>query len=137
MRYRALTSTGDYSFGLGVQEFLVDTPATVAQAILTTLLLHQGEWFLDVTVGMPWETQVEGFNTASLYDAAIKNAILGTQGVQSIVNYSSSLNPTTRNLTVNCTVNTIYGPATISFGTAPGLSGYGIGPFNEFVYGGG
>jgi hypothetical protein len=116
MRYRALTEEGDYSFGLGPSEFLVNTPATVAQAILTGLLLHQGEFFLNLLAGMPWETQVLGYDTQSLYDAAIKNQILGTQGVLSIASYSSTLNPKTRNLQVNGIANTIYGPA--PFGVA-------------------
>lgn len=137
MRYRALTATGDYSFGLGPQEYLVNTPATVAQAILTALLLHEGEWFLDLTVGMPWETQVEGFNTASLYDAAIKNTILGVEGVQSIVEYSSFLNTVTRNLVVNAIIQSIYGQFALPAGTTIPLGGYGIGPFNQFGYGGG
>lgn len=91
MRYRALTSTGDYRLGRGSQEFLVNTPACVGQAVLTALLLHQGEWFLDLTVGMPWETQVLGKGTLSLYDAAIKAAILNVQGVKSILSYESIL----------------------------------------------
>lgn len=114
MRYRALTASGDYSFGLGPSEFLINTPATVAQAILTGLLLIQGEWFLNLLAGMPWFTQVLGFNTQSLYDPAIKNQILSTQGVASIASYSSSFNSAKRNLSVQATVNTIYGQVTIS-----------------------
>jgi hypothetical protein len=137
LRYRALTSTGDYSFGLGPQEFLVDTPATVAQAVLTALLLHQGEWFLDLTAGMPWETQVLGYGTQSLYDAAIKNEILNVQGVLSIVSYSSSLNKTTRALSVEVTINTIFGAASLAAQLAANLGGgYGIGPFAQIPYGG-
>ena len=126
MRYRALTASGDYSFGLGPSEFLVDSPATVAQAVLTALLLHQGEWFLDVTVGMPWETQVIGYGTQSLYDSAIKNEMLGVQGVQSIVSYSSSLDRSTRHLVVNAILDTIYGQTSVSTSVTPTPGGYGI-----------
>lgn len=136
MRYRALTSTGDFSFGLGVQEYLVNTPATVAQAVLTALLLHRGEWFLDINAGMPWETQVLGFNTASIYDTAIKTAMLGVQGVLSILSYSSSLD-SRRNLTVNAIIETIYGKAEINTAIATALRGYGVGPFAEIPFGGG
>ena len=129
MRYRKLDSNGDYTFGQNALDFYVNSPQTVAQAILTALLLHQGEWFLDVTIGMPWESQVLGYNTKSLYDSAIKAEILGVQGVQSIVSYSSSLNAKTRHLTVNAVVSTIFGSSTISstFGVASG--GYGIQPY--------
>jgi len=130
MRYRTLTASGDYTFGHGPSEFLVNSPATVAQAVLTALLLHQGEWFLDTTVGMPWETQVLGYGTQSLYDAAIKAAILSVEGVQAITSYSSSLNRTTRALTVNATISTIYGSANVVTNVpAFGTGGYGIQPY--------
>lgn len=120
------TAGFDYSFGHGASDFFVNSPQTVAQAVLTALLLHKGEWFLDVTVGMPWETQVEGYGTQSLYDAAIKNLILGVQGVQSIVSYSSSLNFKSRMLTVNVTINTIYGQAQLTTSGLLAPGGYGI-----------
>lgn len=136
MRYRKLDSNFDYTFGGNAEDFLVNSPETVAQAVLTALLLHQGEWFLDVTVGMPWETQVLGYNTQSLYDRAIKTAILGVQGVQSIVSYSSSLNPVNRMLTVNATIQTIFGPTPVRAQIPEFSGGYGIGPFAEIPYGG-
>ena len=129
MRYRKLTAAGDYSFGQNALDFYANSPQTVAQAVLTRLLLHQGEWFLDLTFGMPWESQVLGYNTKSLYDAAIQNAILGVQGVRSLVSYSSELDIGTRKLTVNATINTIYSQLSIAttFGVAAG--GYGIQPY--------
>ncbi len=114
MRYRALDAAGDFTFGRGAGEFLVNSPACVAQAIQTALLLHQGEFFLDLTAGVPWETQIFGFGTQSLFDVAIKTAILQIEGVQSIVSYSSSLNRSTRRLNVTATVNTNFGKAVIS-----------------------
>jgi hypothetical protein len=134
MRYRGLTQDRDYRFGEGPSEFLVNSPACVAQAVLTALLLHRGEWFLDTTVGMPWETQVLGYNTQSLYDAAIKSVILGVEGVDSIVTYSSTLNRATRALLVAATLNTIYGRTLVKVNLS---GGYGIGPFGEVPYGGG
>lgn len=113
MRYRKLTASGDYTFGFGQQNFYANSPQTVAQAVLTALLLHRGEWFLNVTVGMPWETQVLGFGTQSLYDSAIKTCILGVQGVYSIISYSSSFNASKRALTVVATINTVYGLANV------------------------
>jgi hypothetical protein len=136
MRYRTLDANGDYVLGRGPQEFLVDSPAAVAQAVLTSLLLHQGEWFLDVTAGMPWETQVLGFGTGSLYDAAIKTLILGVQGVASIVQYFSSLNRAKRILTVTATINTIFGNTAITVNFT-GFRGYGQGPFGQIPFGSG
>lgn len=108
MKYRVLSDTGDYVFGLGVGEFHVNTPAGVAQAVKTRLLLAQGEWFLDSREGTPYSTQILGEGTLELYDQAIQERILGTKGVTGLESYASYLDPN-RNLTVSCIVNTQYG----------------------------
>jgi len=112
MRYRALSSTGDYVFGAGPAEFLVNTPAAVAQAVLTRLRLIQGEWFLDSSLGVPYNTQVLGFGTGRSYDSVFQNTILNTPGVNQIISYSSSLKG--RALSVNATIDTIYGKTSIT-----------------------
>jgi hypothetical protein len=109
MRYRTLSANGDMSFGADSANFLVNTPATVAQAIRTRLKLFTGEWFLDLTAGMPWMQQVIGKGTAGEYDTAIQLCILQTQGVTGISSYSSVANATTRPLTVTVSVDTVYG----------------------------
>lgn len=109
MRYRELSPTGDYVFGQGSQEFLVNSPQCVAQAVGTRLKLLQGEWFLDVTAGTPYSTQVLGTHTQATYDIAIQNEILGTEGVLSISNYTSNVDTVTRALGISATIDTIYG----------------------------
>lgn len=111
MRYRALSPTGDMTFGQGGSNYLQNTPATVAQAVMTRLKLIKGEWFLDTTDGTPYPTEVLGYGTKKLYDTAIRKRILGTQGVTSIVAYSSSV--TGRALSITATINTTYGQTTI------------------------
>ncbi|AOK62008.1 hypothetical protein WM29_23045 [Burkholderia ubonensis] len=113
MRYRKLDADGDYVFGGGDADFFVNVPEAVAQAVQTRLRLLRGEWFLDTTVGMPWATDVLGKYTSGIYDAAIRQCILGTQGVTEITSYSSSVDPETRALTVSATINTIYGTTTV------------------------
>lgn len=109
MRVRMLTATGDIAYGQGSANYLVDSRAAVAQEVQTTLLLFQGEWFLDITAGVPWFTQVAGVGTIPIYDQVIKQAIQGVQGVTAIVNYSSILDRVTRALTVTATINTQFG----------------------------
>lgn len=111
MRVRAQDANGDYTFGRGLGNFLVNSPAAVAQLVQTRLLLMQGEWFLDKTAGMPWATQVIGTGTKPFYDVAIQNEILNTVGVTSIANYSSVLNAAKRSLVVTATVVTQFGAA--------------------------
>ena len=111
MRYRQLTPSGDYTFGL---PFYVNDTNAVAQAISTRLKLWYGEWFLDTTDGTPWLSQILGPRAQRNPDAAIKQRILGTPGVVSILSYSSTYTGSSRSLTVNVTVNTLYGTTTIS-----------------------
>ncbi|WP_175992604.1 hypothetical protein [Burkholderia vietnamiensis] len=113
MRYRKEDANGDYVFGGGDNDFLVNTPETVAQAVLTRLRLLRGEWFLDTTAGMPWFPDVIGKYTTGTADAAIRECILGTTGVTEITSYSSSRDPETRTLNVAVTINTIYGSTTV------------------------
>lgn len=112
MRYRILSQEGDYVFGSSGPEFLVDSPQAVAQAIQTRLLLWEGEWFLDTSDGTPYQQRILGYNpTPGDRDVAIKERILGTPGVNSILQYQSSIDG--RAMTVNATVDTIYGPTPI------------------------
>lgn len=107
MRYRQLDAAGDMTFGQGRLNFYVDQPEAVMQAIATRLRLQLGEWFLDITAGTPYETQVLGYGSKPSRDIALRNRIIGTQGVQELVSYSSNVSPD-RKLSVNAVVKTIY-----------------------------
>lgn len=113
MKYRILSPEGDYVFGRGPSEFLKDSPETVGQAVLTRLLLFTGEWFLDLNEGTPYAQKILGENTKPLYDQAFRERILGTPGVLSITDYISYLSSDTRHLSVDATIDTIYGATTI------------------------
>jgi len=112
MRYRILSDTDDYVFGSGSSEFLVDSPATVAQAVKTRLLLATGEWFLNLAEGTPYSTEILGMGTQELYDQAIRERILSTPGVVSIDKYFSSLDAE-RHLAIDATINTQFGVTTV------------------------
>jgi hypothetical protein len=114
MIYRKLDSDDDYTFGQGAGNFYKDQPEAVAQAVKTRLGLIQGEYFLDLEAGTPYDSKIIGAGKVSSYDQAIQEVILNTLGVTGIISYSSGVNPTTRSAVVNCTINTIYGTAQIS-----------------------
>lgn len=109
MRYRRLDLSGDYTFGQGSANFLVNSAACVAQSILTRLKLWEGEWFLDTSAGTPWLQNILGKRTLPLADLLIQDRVLSTENVTSIENYSSLLTPGTRKLTVTMDVNTKFG----------------------------
>ncbi len=107
MKYRKLDANGDYIFG-GSGEFHVDTPEGVAQAIKTRLLLMTYEWFLDSQEGTAYSPDIIGYGTAATRDPAIIDRILGTPGVQEILQYSSSVDAQ-RVFRVNALVQSING----------------------------
>jgi hypothetical protein len=114
MKYRKLDIDGDYTLGT-VADFHIDTPEGVAQAVKTRLALWVGEWFLDITEGMPWNAQVIGKRLRGKnYDAAIRQRILETEGVLELSDYTSTIDPNTRALSVAATITTAYGTTTIS-----------------------
>ena len=113
MRYRKLDANGDYVFGQQQNSFWIDAPQGVAQAVQTALLLFAGEWFLDLTAGVPWMQNVLGPRAQGAYDTVIQNAIINVDGVMSLNSYRSTLDPTTRALSVTASITTAYGPATV------------------------
>jgi hypothetical protein len=112
MRYRRLDENGDALFGRSQLDFLVDTPETVTQAVRTRLGLLRGQWFLDTEEGLN-TSQILGYGTQSTYDWAIRERILGTQGVTEITAYDSQFDPDSRALTVQATISTQYGTTTV------------------------
>lgn len=108
MRVRAYDENGDYRFG-GLNQFLVDTPEAVAQAIQSRLALWTGEWFLDTGEGTDFNGSILGYGTAAVRDLVIQDRILGTPGVREIIDYSSDVDERARRLKVSATVDTLYG----------------------------
>ena len=113
MKYRKQDPNGDFTFGQQQQDYFHDTPEAVAQAVATRLRLLRGEWFLDKRVGMPWREEVLGKYTGGLYDNAIRQHILGTQGVTELTAYESLLDTEGRFLAVRATVSTVFGAAVV------------------------
>ena len=109
MRVRKLSSTGDMTFGNGLLDFWIDQPEAVAQVVQTSYLLWLGEWYLDVTLGMPWIQGVLGKHNQQTADVTVEDYGLGIQGVLDITNFSSSSDQDPRLYTASFLLDTIYG----------------------------
>lgn len=107
MRVRGMDANGDMAFGKGGQNYLADSPSAVAQSIQTRLGLWTGQWFLDVTEGTPWPTDVLGKGAQATKDMAIRKRILTGPGVTAIATYSSSIDAS-RKMAVSGTVQTEF-----------------------------
>lgn len=114
MRYRKLSPTGDYTFGSGQLNFYRDVPEAVGQAVQTRLNLWTGEWFLDSDEGTPYLEGILGKHSQTDANNVIIQRTSGTQGFADITEFSSEIDPNTRAMTVNETIDTIYGPTTVT-----------------------
>ncbi len=138
MRVRATDANGDMVYGAGAATFLANSPQAVLQCVEAALNLYQGEWFLDTTAGMPWDTQVIGFETQQARDQALQTYILGVEGVTGISAYSSSYDKATRALSISAMLQTAYGEITLSSDlifAPPPQTGYGVGGYGQNPYG--
>ena len=108
MRVRRVDEDGDMVFGGNQAAFHRDTPDAVAQVVESRLQLWEGQWYLDLAEGTPYETQVLGKRTEALRDPALRARILDAPGVTEIAGYNSVLNRDTRSFSVNTTVSTEF-----------------------------
>lgn len=109
LRVRKVSDTGDFVFGSSEKDYLQDVPGAVAIAVQGAMLLWSGEWFLDNSIGVPYIQGILGKHSKDIADTTIKDQILQVQGVTNIEEYSSAINPDTRRMSVNVTINTLYG----------------------------
>lgn len=113
MRVRKVDAAGDMQFGKGLLDFHKNTPDGVAQVVQSRLQLYTGEWFLDLSEGMAWRTEVLGKYTGPTRDMVIRDRILGSPGVTEITSYDSALNRDTRDYTAQATIATQYGAVSV------------------------
>lgn len=107
--------------GNGLQNFLSDL-AAVAQIIATRLRLFQGEWWLNLSDGLPMFQSILGSSGSQRNLAVINNIIsariLGTPFVTGISFIESTFE--NRSFTFKATVNTQFGSITVN--NSPGSS---------------
>lgn len=106
MKYRKLTAQNDYSFGNGLNDFYYDKEA-IAQAIKTKILLFYGEWWEDITIGIPMfqsilgQVDQESIKTTSAL--LLRKRILETPGVRSVDDIQTEIIKRTLRFTIYCT----------------------------------
>lgn len=92
---------GDFAFVAG--------DAAIRQAIVFTLQLTQGEWFANLTAGIPWFTDVLGtkFNLDQIR-SIFQTKVAAVEGVQAIKRLAISFDNAARALTVEYEIQTIF-----------------------------
>lgn len=112
MRYRRLDSEGDYTFGAGGADMLIDIEAC-AQSIRTRLWLLFWEWWEDLTDGLPLFQKILAQRDINVASEAIRNRILSTPHVRDIIYFSADWDNEQRHLLISCVVDTDYGQVTV------------------------
>ena len=84
--------------------------AQVLQSIMTRLLTVEQEWFMDLTAGLPWFTEMTGrhadIRTIRSY---ITNEIINTPGVSSLQGLEMDYDIVKRKLDIEFIYTNIYG----------------------------
>lgn len=114
MRYRKLDADRDMVFGNQQADFWRDVPEAPAQAVGTRLRLWSGEWFLDLSEGVPYQVSALGTGKMQTIEPMLRLAVQETQGVTGIAAWSSSWNPDSRAYSVAATIDTIYGATNLN-----------------------
>jgi hypothetical protein len=109
---RALTLTGDWTYGAGLNNYLSNQSA-LAQQIGCRLISFLGDCFFDLGAGIDWFNLLGGKNTVAL-ELAIRTTILNTPNVTGLVNVSLNLVDVSRTFSVSYTITSSFGKITSS-----------------------
>lgn len=112
MIFRALDADGDWTFGKGINSFLTNS-AAMAENLKTRIRTWKGECFFALEEGVDWNNYL-GIGTKDLLDMDLRRVILGSDGVIRIDAYTSILDTTSRTLTVQATLFTVFGKLDLS-----------------------
>ena len=112
MKYRRLTSTGDYSFGSSSKNY-VDGNEAVAQAIKTKLLLFYGEWWENLGEGIPMFQSVLGQTNPDTIKSSlsmlVEQRIMEVKEVDSVKNIKIDYDRKNRTISMEVDVATTSG----------------------------
>jgi hypothetical protein len=107
MIIRGLDQDDDWTFGNGKSSYKRSQLA-LNQNISTKLLEWKGDCFFDNDAGVDWKNRLEKRSQIPFLQDEIRTVILKVDGVVEVANLDLNFNSTSRNLTVNYSVKTIY-----------------------------
>lgn len=105
MSVRALSTSGDWTFGIGANNYLSKN-AEVAQNIQTRLSLQKGECFFALDQGVDW-TNLIGSKSQAAITLAVMGTILNTPNVTGLLPVSLNIN-SNRQISLSYNAQTVY-----------------------------
>ena len=115
----ALDVNGDWLVSNGDLQLIGDG-AGILQAVQIALQFFQGEWFLDLSAGVPWWQQVLIKNAdPGQLSGIFRNVVLGVDGVQGVNSMTLAYNSQLRTLTIVYQLQTNVGllPGSVTLGS--------------------
>ena len=86
---------------------LTSSDDAIRQHIVQRLKTFLGEWFLDLSVGVPYFQEILKKNpNAQVVDGIFKQTILDTPGVVELLEFELDFEAASRKLKVNCSIRT-------------------------------
>ncbi len=102
-------NTHDVDFSSGAGELLTTNTEALAQRLKIAILLHRGEWYSNITDGVPYHTQFFTIkNNKAFIDSFMSDYIFSVEGVDEILAYESTVN-NARKLRIDFAVRTTEG----------------------------
>lgn len=113
MIMRAIDSAGDWLFGKGRNDY-VSQNAAIGQDIQTRCLSFLGDCFFALGDGIDWFNLLGSSNSLGL-QLALSSTILNTNNVTGLLALNVNLNETTRVISIQYQVQTVYSVLTGTF----------------------
>ena len=115
-KIRAIDNNGDWTFGKGLGNYKTGLDA-LKQNIKTKLLEWKGDCFFNNNAGIDWNNRLSKRQQSLPLQREIKSLIVKIDGVTAVNNIDLIFDEDTRNLTLNYSMNTVYGNLTDSIQT--------------------
>jgi len=113
MIIRAIDANNDWTFGKGKSSYKSSQLALI-QNLKTKLQEWKGDCFFDIEAGVDWKNRLTKRSQAAPLREEIRTVMLKADGVTEVINLDLNFNSTSRNLTINYSVKTIYSTNPVS-----------------------
>lgn len=118
------TSTGDLGVNDDGDDLRITTPQEeLGQRVYAALEVRRGEWVFDTRLGLPYERFWERPTLLAEVEAEVENTLLAVNGVVAVTITSSSLNRSTRAITLTIHIKGEAGDIALTGATVGGQIG--------------
>jgi hypothetical protein len=107
MKFRNLNINGDWTFGNGLQNYVIDNTAILLN-LKTRLYSFLGDCFFDRTSGIDWFNLLSLKSNDNPLGLEIKRIINSTEGVTAVNYFEITFNSDIRQYSIYYNINTIF-----------------------------